>query len=124
METIRQYGEEHLDESGDGDRLRTEHAAYYAAFAEEAIAGLAGTDGIEWERRLEAEFDNLRTALTWAVDTADVDVALRLFSMFGSPVMWSDVNLYSTSAGRGGAHGASSARSGLRGVRAGGPRRR
>ena len=99
LETIRQYAQEHLDESGDGDRLRTEHAAYYAAFAEEAIAGLAGTDGIEWERRLEAEFDNLRTALTWAVDTADVDVALRLFSMFGSPVMWSDVNLYSTARG-------------------------
>jgi predicted ATPase/class 3 adenylate cyclase len=96
LETIRQYAQEHLDESGDGDRLRTGHAVYYASFAEEAMTGMAGPDGFEWERRLEAEFDNIRAALAWAVDTQDVDVALRLFSLSGSPAMWTDVNLYST----------------------------
>jgi predicted ATPase/tetratricopeptide (TPR) repeat protein len=99
LETIRQYAQEHLDESGDGDRLRTEHAAYYAVFAEAAMAGIAGPDGIEWERRFEAEFDNLRTALTWAVDSENVDVALRLFSMWASPVLWADVSLISTARG-------------------------
>jgi predicted ATPase len=99
LETIRQYAQEHLDDSGDGDRLRTEHSAYYASFAEVAMAGMAGTDGIEWERRLEAEFDNLRTALTWAVDTEYVDAALRLFSVWSSPSMWNDVNLISTAHG-------------------------
>jgi hypothetical protein len=96
LETIRQYAQEHLDESDDGDRLRTEHAAYYAGFAEDAIAGMQGPDGIEWERRLEAEFDNLRTALTWSVDSQNVDAALRLFSIWEWPAMWNDVTLIST----------------------------
>jgi predicted ATPase/class 3 adenylate cyclase len=96
LETIRQYAQEHLDASGYGDKLRTEHAVHYADFAEEAMAGLAGPDGFDWERRLEAEFDNVRAALAWAVETGNVDVALRMFSLLGLPVMWSDVNLYST----------------------------
>jgi len=95
LETIRQYAQEHLDEADDGDRLRTAHASHYADFAEEAIAGVAGPDGVAWERRIEAEFDNFRTALRWAVDTENVDAALRVFSMLGLPVMWNDVNLYS-----------------------------
>jgi predicted ATPase len=95
LETIRQYAQEHLDEAGDGDRLRAAHGSYYAGFAEEAIGGVAGHNGVDWERRIEAEFDNFRTSLRWAVDTEDVDVALRIFAMLGLPVMWNDVNLYS-----------------------------
>ena len=96
LETIRQYAQEHLEQDGDSDRLRTRHGAYYAALAEEANAGVAGPDGVDWERRIEAEFDNVRTALRWAVETDNVDIALRVFSMLGLPVMWNDVNLYST----------------------------
>jgi len=99
LETIRQYAQEHLDERGDGGRLRAAHAAYYAGFAEAAVAGVAGADGSEWERRLEAEFDNFRTALAWAVEADDSDVALRLFSLWGLPMMWNDVNLFSTALG-------------------------
>ena len=62
LETIRQYAQEHLDTSGDGDRLRAEHAAYYAGFSETAIANATGPDGIEWERRFQHEFDNFRAA--------------------------------------------------------------
>jgi predicted ATPase/class 3 adenylate cyclase len=95
LETIRQYAQEHLDERGDGDWLRTAHATHYASFAEEAVAGMAGSDGVDWERRLEAEYDNLRTALTWAVDTENADTTLRLYSLLAYPAMWDGVNLYS-----------------------------
>jgi predicted ATPase/class 3 adenylate cyclase len=96
LETIRQYAQERLDTSGDGDRLRSEHARYYAGFAEAAIPNLTGPDGLQWESRFEREFDNFRTALTWAVDTRDVDTALRVLGMWEPPMMLTDVNLNST----------------------------
>jgi tetratricopeptide (TPR) repeat protein len=82
LETIRQYAQEHLDSSGDGDRLRTQHAVYYAGFGEVAIANVTGPEGIEWERRLERELDNIGAALTWAVETQDADTAVRLLAMW------------------------------------------
>jgi len=96
LETIRQYAQEHLDASGDGDRLRREHALYYAGFAEAAIPNLAGPDGMQWEGRFEREFDNFRAALTWAIDTRDVDTALRVLGMWESPMLSSDISLNST----------------------------
>jgi len=96
LETIRQYAQECLDDSGDGDRLRAEHAAYYAGLAEVAIAGAVGPDGLEWERRFEREFDNVRTALTWATDTRDVDTALRLMGVWDAAAQLLDAGLSAT----------------------------
>ena len=96
LETIRQYAQERLDGSGDGDRLRAVHAAYFAGFAEAAITNAVGPDGIRWERRLEGEFDNVRAALTWATDTHDLDTALRLVAVWDAPVQLWDVALIST----------------------------
>jgi predicted ATPase/class 3 adenylate cyclase len=86
LETIRQYAQEHLDGSGEGERLRTEHAAYYTRFVETAIANATGPDGEEWEHRLEREPGNYRAALTWVTDNADVDTALRLVGVWDGPI--------------------------------------
>jgi predicted ATPase len=97
LETIRQYAQEHLDEHGETERLRTAHAAYYARSAEEAVPNLLGPDGLEWERRLTRELDNLRAALTWAIDTQDADTALCLLDMYDARV--TDVSVaFSTEA--------------------------
>jgi tetratricopeptide (TPR) repeat protein len=96
LETIRQYAQEHLDDSGDGDRLRAAHAAYFAGFAEVAIPNIVGPDGIEWEQRFKREYDNVRGALTWAADTGDVDLALRLLSMWDTPYLLNDAGVVST----------------------------
>jgi predicted ATPase/class 3 adenylate cyclase len=82
LETIRQYAQDRLDDSGDAARLHTVHAVYYTAFGEDAIANTGGPDGSEWERRLERDFDNLRAALTWAAATGEVDTAVRLLGMW------------------------------------------
>jgi hypothetical protein len=97
LETIRQYAQEHLDASGEGDRLRSAHADYFAAFSETAVPSFVSATGVEWERRFTAEYDNIRAALTWATETRDVDLALRLLGMWDLPfLLATDTGLLST----------------------------
>jgi predicted ATPase len=82
LETIRQYAQERIDDSGEEDRLRDAHAAYFADFGENAIPRTLGSDGMEWEERIKREFDNLRSAITWAIDTRNATSAMRLIGMW------------------------------------------
>jgi predicted ATPase len=81
LETLGQYARERLDEHGDTDGWRRRHAAYSAAWAEDARPGLEGPDEFAWRARENAELDNLRAAVTWALDrdeSDDVGLALRI----------------------------------------------
>jgi len=78
LETIRQYAQDRLESSDEADLYHRRHAEYYATFATEATQGMLGTDELSWTLRLEAELDNLRSALAWALAAADADLALRL----------------------------------------------
>jgi tetratricopeptide (TPR) repeat protein len=78
LEPIRQYAQERLQESGTAERLRERHAGYYLALAQEAEPELEGADQIRWMDQLEAEHDNLRAALSWALEGGGVELALRL----------------------------------------------
>jgi predicted ATPase/DNA-binding CsgD family transcriptional regulator len=65
LETIREYGLEALEASGELEPLQQAHAGYYVALAERATLELRGPRQAEWFQRLEQEHDNLRTALRW-----------------------------------------------------------
>ena len=78
LDTVRQYVLERLDESGRLDAVRSAHADYFAALAEEAWVGLRGSAWLDWERRLHPENDNFWAALDYARDASDSDVAVRL----------------------------------------------
>jgi non-specific serine/threonine protein kinase len=62
LETVRQYAEERLEESGEAEWLRARHAEYYVGVAERnarrEVAGRLKT--------LEREYENLRAALRWS----------------------------------------------------------
>jgi predicted ATPase/class 3 adenylate cyclase len=79
LETIRQYAQERLRASGEEPAVRERHFAYYSALAERlepAVLGGAGQK--EALDALEADHDNLRSALTWALETPERgDLALR-----------------------------------------------
>jgi predicted ATPase/class 3 adenylate cyclase len=83
LETIRQYAQDRLEASGQADVFHGRHAEYYAGLAGDAGQGLRGPDEVAWTVRVEAEFDNLRAAVAWALATADADLALRLVAPFG-----------------------------------------
>jgi predicted ATPase/DNA-binding XRE family transcriptional regulator len=78
LETIHEFAREKLAESGEAEQLHRRHAAYFLALAEEAAPRTLGPEATRWVDRLEAEHDNLRAALGWAVDTGAVEVELRL----------------------------------------------
>ena len=77
LETVRQYAQEKLGESGEADAVRTCHRDYYTAMA----AMLDAPAGHDYERRIEqaeAEIDNLRAAFAWSREQSDIELALAL----------------------------------------------
>jgi non-specific serine/threonine protein kinase len=79
LETIRQYAREKLWAAGEGEMMRQRHLAYYVELAERAEPHLRAFDMVMWLDRLEAELDNIRVALEWALEN-DVDSQLRMAS--------------------------------------------
>jgi hypothetical protein len=70
LESLRHYARERLNATGAADEVRRRHARHFAAAAAEISAGWRGPDEVFWLRRLEADLDNLRAAVTWALDSA------------------------------------------------------
>ena len=78
LETIREYGLECLEASGETAITRRAHARYYLGLAQEALAHLEGKEQAGWLERLERESGNLRVALLWALEQQESEIALRL----------------------------------------------
>jgi predicted ATPase/class 3 adenylate cyclase len=78
--TVREYGTERLGELGEVSAARKRHAGYFLALAEIAAPGFRSPDLPHHLGVLHVEHDNLRAALTWALEADQGDVALRLVS--------------------------------------------
>jgi predicted ATPase/class 3 adenylate cyclase len=79
LETIRQYGRDRLQETGQTDTLRERHRDWYLEFAARAESQLWTGEETAWVERLELEHDNLRAALAWSRTEEDgVEPGLRL----------------------------------------------
>ncbi len=77
-ETIRQYARDKLLEAGESEQVRDRHLDFFLRFAERAEPKLRSPAQIEWLERVETEFDNLRTALSWSLESGKSDHALQL----------------------------------------------
>jgi len=78
LETIREYAVDQLESSGLAEARRDLHLGFFVDLAEQASPGLDGPESSRWLRRLEAEQDNIRAALGWAIETGAQEQALRL----------------------------------------------
>ena len=79
LETVRQYAQEKLGESGEADAVRSRHRDYYTSLA----ATVDAPAGSDYEHRLdqaETEIDNLRAAFAWSRENSDTALALTLAS--------------------------------------------
>ncbi len=90
LETVRQYGREKLQESGEEEPVRRRHAGFYLALAEEPEPDLREQGA--WLLRLGAEQDNFRAALRWTLGpeagAEDPELGLRLATALGHRRFW------------------------------------
>jgi predicted ATPase len=80
LKTLREYGLEKLDHTGEGTEVRDRHAAFFVALAEEGSPRLRGPEQAEWLDIFTVEHDNARTALRWAAAQGDHVLELRLLA--------------------------------------------
>jgi predicted ATPase/DNA-binding XRE family transcriptional regulator len=68
LETIREFAMEQLRAQGEEETLCRRHFATYLQFAQSADLQLRGPEAPGWFARFDAEQDNLRAAMQWALD--------------------------------------------------------
>jgi predicted ATPase/DNA-binding SARP family transcriptional activator len=78
LETVREYASERLEPSPDRNRVERRHAEYFLALAERARPELKGPMQHAWLLRLDADLDNFRAALAWAIRDDAAELGLRL----------------------------------------------
>ncbi len=79
LETLRQYSTERRAEStASGDEITWRHLRYFTGLAEQANKGLDGSESVRWIKQLSADLDNIRAAMSFALEQPNAEPALRL----------------------------------------------
>lgn len=77
LETLRRYAIRKIADD-DLKELHLRHSDYFAGLAEQAEVELAGPKQISWLRQLESDYDNIRAAVQYALDSKRAEIGLRL----------------------------------------------
>jgi non-specific serine/threonine protein kinase len=90
LETLRQYAMEKLREARAERAARTRHLAWCERLGRAAERELMyAPRQMEWFQRLEAEFDNVRAALTWSLlEPAELESGLKLAAALARSSFW------------------------------------
>ncbi|MFL5761458.1 MAG: ATP-binding protein [Thermomicrobiales bacterium] len=83
LETVREFGLEHLAANEEEADTRARHAMHYLELAEWADRTPITPEKEIADRRLEQELPNLRAALAWAAEQHDVETLTRLAIALG-----------------------------------------
>lgn len=85
LETIRAFGVEQLELSGESELVGESHAAWCLDLAERAAPNLAQRKNTaEWIARLDTDHDNLRAGLSWLRDRREALRGIRLVGSIAS----------------------------------------
>ncbi|MDN3355003.1 BTAD domain-containing putative transcriptional regulator [Actinomadura sp. DC4] len=83
LETIRAYSADRLSRAGEARSIRRAHAHHFLELAETAEPMLRTREQLRWIHRLATEYDNLHSALRWAIDVRDAALAVRYVAALG-----------------------------------------
>ena len=78
LQTIREFAHEQLEAAGERPATEHRHAAWFLGLAEEAEPHLRGPELAHWMVALQLDHDNLRAALSWAIEKDEAEIGLRL----------------------------------------------
>jgi predicted ATPase/DNA-binding CsgD family transcriptional regulator len=84
LETIREYGLERLEASGETEAVRRQHASFFLQVALESLPKMNSAEQATWFKRLEADHDNMRAALRFTLESQEVQMGLRLTGVLAS----------------------------------------
>ena len=96
LETIREFGLERLQTSGELEHTQQAHTQYYLRWAEAACRGVFGKEQRSWLKRFVQELDNLRATMQFVLlQQTDPNQALSLGAHLG-PIwfLWGSGNQY------------------------------
>lgn len=91
LETIREFAVERLEESGEGGELRRRHAEYFTRLAEATETEHLGPAQAPLREQFRTEWDNIRAALSWAVESGETERGLQLAGAL--TIVWLDQNV-------------------------------
>jgi predicted ATPase len=77
LESLRQYGAARLAPDRAG-HLRSRHARWFADLADTAEQHLRSANAVTWMTRLRRDQDNLRAATEFALESGDLETAVRI----------------------------------------------
>ncbi|MGH2615480.1 MAG: LuxR C-terminal-related transcriptional regulator [Thermomicrobiales bacterium] len=78
LETIRHYAREKLAASGEEPLIHDRHLQCFLQLTEETAPKLSGTCQHQWLDWLDGEYDNIRAALTWSLQSDRIEEGLRI----------------------------------------------
>ncbi len=80
LETLRQYGEEQLDDRGETVRARDRHLAHYGEVASLTYQQWVSPEQVGASAIIDRDWDNLRAALNWAIASEQLDSANEILN--------------------------------------------
>ena len=88
---MRDYAAEQLEQIELLDQVDAAHAHYFVGLVQESDQKQFEGDQLSWSNRIEVDYDNIRTALNWAISRPDAELSARL--IYGM-VWWWGINKY------------------------------
>jgi len=89
LETIRQYAHDRLLESGEIKAVRQRHLMYFLTFTEKNGQDTMGSNQIAALQQLDEQYENIREAMDWAIETGQVEEATQMGEALGWFYWWS-----------------------------------
>jgi non-specific serine/threonine protein kinase len=78
LETVRQFGAEHLAARAETSDLRTRHMNWFVAVAERSATRLNTPQQAQYFEAIQQELADLRAAIDWAIECGNANAGLRL----------------------------------------------